>query len=70
VVGRFLADGSLDKAFNNNEGFAIFGVEGRQCYFKDMSLMDDGRIIACGYLALDYGWGQVIGGWAIRFLVT
>jgi uncharacterized delta-60 repeat protein len=70
VVGRFLADGSLDKAFNNNEGFAIFGVEGRQCYYKDMSLMDDGRIIACGYLALDYGWGEVIGGWAIRFLVT
>jgi uncharacterized delta-60 repeat protein len=69
LVARFLADGSLDKAFNNNEGFAIFGVEGRQCYYKDMSLMDDGRIIACGYQALDYGWGQVSGGWVIRFLV-
>jgi uncharacterized delta-60 repeat protein len=68
VAARFLADGSLDKAFNN-EGFAIFGVEGKQCYYKSMSLMDDGRIIACGYQALEYGWGLVTGGWVIRFLV-
>lgn len=31
--------------------------------------MDDGRIIACGYQALEYGWGLVTGGWVIRFLV-
>lgn len=68
VVGRFLVDGSLDKTFNN-EGFAVFGIEGKQCYHKDMSLMEDGRIIACGEQWLDYGWGQLIGGWVIRFLV-
>jgi uncharacterized delta-60 repeat protein len=68
VVGRFLVDGSLDKTFNN-EGFAVFGIEGKQCYYKDMSLMEDGRIIACGEQWLDYGWGQLIGGWVIRFLV-
>lgn len=68
LAARFLADGSLDKAFNN-EGFAIFGVEGKQCYYRNMSLMDDGRIIACGDQVSDYGWGQEDGGWVIRFLV-
>lgn len=68
IVARFLSDGALDKAFNN-EGFAIFGIEGVQSYYKNMSVMDDGRIIACGYQTADYGWGPVVGGWVIRFLV-
>jgi uncharacterized delta-60 repeat protein len=68
VVARFLAGGSLDQAFNET-GFAVFTDEEKTCYYKSMSVMEDGRIIACGYHELDPWDGPVVGGWVICYLV-
>lgn len=68
VVARYRADGSLDPAFNGT-GFAVFAKKETTSYYKGMSVMEDGRIIACGYHELDPWWGPLIGGWVIRYLV-
>ncbi|MFJ2320510.1 hypothetical protein [Pseudomonas sp. NPDC087817] len=68
VVARYRADGSLDPAFNGT-GFAVFADKEKTSYYKSMSVMEDGRIIACGFHELDPWVGPLIGGWVIRYLV-
>lgn len=67
IAARYRADGSLDPAFNG-KGFYVFDDETMFCYYKDMNVLDDGRIVACGYYLLDTWEWVVVGGWATRLL--
>ncbi|NUT90118.1 hypothetical protein HNO91_27165 [Pseudomonas corrugata] len=70
LTARFLADGSLDPAFNGT-GFTVFDEdETYDEFLQDMTMMAGGRIIECGLTRPAKAHSSDIegSGWVIRYL--
>lgn len=65
VTARYRADGTLDPAFNDGQGFAVFENDIGTHITDDMDVMEDGRIVICAF------WMDAnirFGGWVLRYL--
>ena len=64
VTARFLADGSLDPAFNGT-GFTVFDEDDGFEYPHDMTVLADGRVVVGGVFFKNSAYSN---GWMVRYL--